>query len=211
MKWEKYYSKTVSTEHYISDVSNHRPFLREVMRTQPSDRRLLEVGSGSGVLGISLSRLGYEVISIDNNDGVLAIARGNTAALNGRGTFIKADAYSLPFPNDFFQVCFSQGFFEHFTNPDICTLLAEQLRVARAVLFSVPSLWLLQQEFGNERLMKREDWLEILREFKVNRAVYYRYAKRPAPACGEVSRTDQTMPLEMYFKIAGGQRSEQYN
>ncbi len=54
------------------------------------------------------------VVSIDNNDGVLAIAGDNNAALNGRGILLEADAHSLPFSDNFFQVCFSQGFFEHF-------------------------------------------------------------------------------------------------
>lgn len=207
MKWEKYYSKTVSTEHYISDVSNHRPFLFEIIQTQSGHGRLLEVGSGSGVLSIFLSQPDHEVISIDNNDGVLSIASDNNTALNGRGTFMKADAYSLPFPDDSFQVCFSQGFFEHFPNHDIGKLLAEQLRVAKVVLFSVPTLWYPLQEFGNERLMKREDWLEILHEFKVDKAVYYRHARHLASDSGEASPPYEARPLEMYFKIAGEPRT----
>jgi ubiquinone/menaquinone biosynthesis C-methylase UbiE len=211
MRWEKYYSKTVSTEHYISDVSNHRPFLFEIIRTQSRHGRLLEVGAGSGVLGIFLSQPNYEVISIDNNDGVLSVARGNNTALNGRGTFLKADAHSLPFPDNSFHVCFSQGFFEHFANYDICKLLAEQLRVAREVIFSVPTFWYSLREFGDERLIKREDWLKILRGFKVVKAVYYRYARQSAPACGEASQTGETRPLELYFKIAGDRRSSRCN
>ncbi len=207
MGWEKYYSKAVSTEHYISDVSNHRPFLFEIIRTQSEHARLLEVGSGSGVHSIFLSQPDYDVISIDNNEGVLAIARENNTALNGRGTFLKGDAYSLPFLDNSFQVCFSQGFFEHFANHDIAKLLEEQLRVARVVIFSVPTLWYPLQEFGDERLMKREDWLEILHGFKVDKAVYYKYAGCLASATSEAAGSYEARPLEMYFRIAGGQRT----
>lgn len=157
MNWQEFYAEPVSMEKYIRNVSSHSTFLLEIMRTQPKDRRLLEVGCGSGVLSIHLSRLGYEVVSIDNNDEVLAIARDNNAALNGRGTLLEADAHSLPFSDNFFQVCFSQGFFEHFDDFSVCKLLREQLRVTRTVLFSVPTLWYPRQDFGNERLMERED------------------------------------------------------
>jgi SAM-dependent methyltransferase len=203
MKWEKYYSKPVSPRHYMSDVSNHRPFLFEIIRSQSRGGRLLEVGSGSGVLSIFLSRRGHEVISIDNNEGVLAVARANNIALNGTCTFIKADAHSLPFRDNFFQTCFSQGFFEHFSNHDIGKLLAEQLRVTRVVIFSVPTFWYPQREFGDERLMKQEGWLRILRGLKVNKAIYYRYARPLAPAFREAARPFEARPLEIYFRITG--------
>ncbi len=211
MRWDKYYSKTVSTEHYMSDVSNHRPFLFEIVRSQSGNGKILEVGSGSGVLGIFLSQPGYDVISLDNNEGVLAVARGNNTALSGRGTFIKADAHCLPFPDNFFQVCFSQGFFEHFQDHQICKLLTEQLRVASVVIFSVPTLWYQQQEFGDERLMKREDWLEILGEFKVEKAAYYRYGTHLDSGTGEASRPCEPRPLEMYLKVVRGQRVDGCN
>lgn len=211
MNWEGYYSKPVSTEHYISDVSNHRPFLFEIIRSQSRKGRLLEVGSGSGVLSIFLSQPDYEVISIDNNDGVLSIARDNNTALNGRGTFIKADAHSLPFPDDSFQICFSQGFFEHFPDHAIGMLLAEQLRVAKVVIFSVPTSWYPLREFGDERLMKREDWLKILHGFKVDKAVYYRHARHLPPDSREALPPYEARPLEMYFRIAGEPRTSRCN
>ncbi len=209
MNWQEFYAEPVSMERYIRNVSSHSTFLLEIMRTQPKDRRLLEVGCGSGVLSIHLSRLGYEVVSIDNNDGVLAIARDNDVALNGRVTFIKADAYSLPFRDNFFQVCFSQGFFEHFDDRVVCKLLREQLRVARTVLFSVPTLWYPQRDFGNERLMEREDWLRILLGFKVEKGVYYRHARPATLAPGGARHRwpQEGCPLEMYFKIRGSSGS----
>lgn len=140
MNWQEFYKEPTSMEKYIRDVSHHSMFLPEIMRSQPKDRRLLEVGCGSGVLNIHLSRLGYEVVSIDNNDGVLAIARDNNAAFNGRVTLLEADAYSLPFSDNSFPACFSQGFFEHLDDANVCKLLRKQLRVARTVIFSVPTL-----------------------------------------------------------------------
>jgi ubiquinone/menaquinone biosynthesis C-methylase UbiE len=105
-------------------------------------------------------------------------------------TFKKADAFNLPFDDDSFDVCFSQGFFEHFADDDIRKLLWEQLRVSRKVLFSVPSFWYPRQDFGDERLMKKEDWLRILSEFKVEKASYYSGRKG-----------SEENPSQIYFKV----------
>ena len=74
------------------------------------------------------------MVSVDNNDSVLKIAQHNNANFKGGVTFEKADAFNLPFDDDSFDVCFSQGFFEHFADNDIRKLLGEQLWVARKVV-----------------------------------------------------------------------------
>jgi hypothetical protein len=58
------------------------------------------------------------------------------------------------------------------------------------VLFSVPSFWYPGQDFGDERLMKKEDWLRILSEFKVEKASYYSGRKG-----------SEENPSQIYFKV----------
>jgi SAM-dependent methyltransferase len=174
MNWQQYYEeRPVSLERLVNDIWDHKPFLVEITSSAKKNKEILEVGSGSGALSIFLSHLGYKIISIDNDEEVLNIARRNNAYLNGKVTFKKADAYRLPFKDNSFDLCFSQGFFEHFNDDDIRKLLREQLRVAKAIIFSVPAFWYPKQDFGDERLMKKEDWSEILSQFKVEEAAYY--------------------------------------
>ncbi|GAI38173.1 unnamed protein product, partial [marine sediment metagenome] len=121
MSWEQYYKeRSLSLERYINNIWEHKPLLIEVAS---SGQNILEVATGTGNLSIFLSHLSYNVVSIDNNDGVLKMAQHNNANLKGGVTFKKADAFNLPFDNDSFDVCFSQGFFEHFTDNDIRKLL----------------------------------------------------------------------------------------
>jgi len=174
MDWCQYYrERPLSLERYVNDIWTHRPFLSEIASIGQEDKEMLEVGSGSSALSIFLSHLGYKIVSIDNDEGVLNTARQNNTLLNGRVAFKKADACNLPFEDNRFDVCFSQGFFEHFDDDNIRKLLDEQMRVSNVVIFSIPTFWYPSQDFGNERLMKKEDWLEILAEFKVHSAVYY--------------------------------------
>ncbi len=192
MDWQQYYKqRRVSLERFINNIWDHKPFLVEITSTcRKNKKEILEVGSGSGALSIFLSHLGYKIISIDRDEGVLNIAEQNSAYLNGKVTFQIADAYNLPFNSDNFDLCFSQGFFEHFDDEDISKLLKEQLRVARATVFSVPTFWYPARDFGDERLMKKEEWLEILSQFNVDKAVYY----------GGREGTE-TRPSQIYFRV----------
>jgi len=132
MGWEQYYKeRSLSLERYLDNIWDHKPLLIEVAS---SGRNILEVGTGSGNLSIFLSHLSYNVVSVDNNDSVLRIAQHNNANYKGEVTFKKADAFNLPFDDDSFDVCFSQGFLEHFADDDIRKLLREQLRVSRKVV-----------------------------------------------------------------------------
>ncbi|MFC1994678.1 class I SAM-dependent methyltransferase [Chloroflexota bacterium] len=193
MDWCQYYGeRPLSLERYVNDIWDHRPFLSEIASIGQEDKEMLEVGSGSGALSIFLSHLGYKIVSIDNDKGVLNAAGQNNARLNGRVAFKKADACNLPFEDNRFDVCFSQGFFEHFDDDNIGKLLKEQLRVANVVVFSVPTFWYPSQDFGDERLIKKEDWLEILSEFKVDKAVYYGSRKETG-----------AKPSQIYFMVTG--------
>lgn len=190
MDWEQYYrERPASLERFINDIWDHKPFLIEITSTEQGGQKMLEVGSGGGILSIFLSQLGHDIVSIDNDEGVLNITKQNNANLNGRVTFKRADAYNLPFKDGSFNVCFSQGFFEHFDDDDIRRLLKEQLRVSKTVIFSVPTFWYPQKEFGDERLMKKEDWLKILFKFKVDKAVYY------------IGSKGEAKPSQIYFKV----------
>lgn len=191
MNWEKYYrERSVSLERLINDIWDHKSFLVEITTTGSQNRDILEVGSGSGALSVFLSHVGYKIISIDRDEAVLSIAKQNCAYLDGKVALEIADAYNLPFSNDSFDLGFSQGFFEHFDDEDIRRLLIEQLRVARATVFSVPTFWYPAKDFGNERLMKKEEWLEILSQFNVEKATYYAGRKGT-----------EEKPSQIYFKV----------
>ena len=188
MDWEQYYKgRSLTLERYINNIWGHKPLLMEVAS---SGRNILEVATGSGNLSIFLSHLGYNVVSVDNNDSVLKIAQHNNAKFKGGVTFEKADAFNLPFADDSFDVCFSQGLFEHFADDDITKLLREQLRISKKVLFSAPSFWYPRQDFGDERLVRKEDWLRILSEFKLEKVSYYSGRKG-----------SEEKPSQIYFKV----------
>ncbi len=160
--WEEYYSTDLNLHEYLRNLSGHSTLFEEIIHESPS--KLLEIGVGTGSMSIFLSHLGFRVIGADNNKKVINEASKLSEKLNGHVEFVKADAYNLvdKFGTDYFDIIFSQGFFEHFDDKEIKKLINEQLKVGKVVFISVPSNFYPKKDLGNERLLSVDEWKKIL-------------------------------------------------
>ncbi len=159
--WSHYYGSDFSWRWLRSNLTGHLPLFRWILWPRP--RRALEVGTGTATMAALVSFLGIKVTSVDIERPILDQAQITLRRLHSPARLLQADAFNLPFPTRYFDVAFSQGFFEHFQDDEIRALLCEQARVARRVVFSVPNETYGVQDFGNERLMPREQWEAIIR------------------------------------------------
>ena len=152
---------------YFADLNAHRNLFEEIINLDP--KKILEVGTGSGSMSIFLSHIGYDVTAIDNNKKILENAKKLSEKLNGKVSFVYCNAFKLSetFNRNEFDVVFSQGFFEHFNDDEIRKLLQEQLKVGKIIIYSVPSNYYHQKDFGNERLLSPKQWNKILKGFNV--------------------------------------------
>lgn len=130
-------------------------------------RKVMELGCGPAQVSVFLSYLGFEVTAFDKDEAVLQYARGNNERFLGHVKFLSGDAFHLPFHDDEFDVVFNQGFFEHFSDENIRAIIGESLRVAPNLIFSVPNANYPRQDFGDERLMTKRQWEEILSPFNL--------------------------------------------
>ncbi len=177
--WSHYYDFDLSWPRHFMNVVQHLPLVLAVRKLQPA--KILEVGAGTGSLAIFMSYFNRQVVSVDLSTPVLDRARGNSRRLHGRSQFRQGDAFALRDIGDGeFDVAVSQGFFEHFEDDDIVSLLREQLRVARFAVFSVPNHAYGRQDRGDERLLAREDWDAMLlsRGFRIQASSEYRPVSR---------------------------------
>ena len=163
--WHDFYAGSYDLSAYLANLARHSRFIESILAGQP--RRLLEVGTGSGTMSVFLSSFGYDVTSIDNDEGVLSVACKTSEAFRGSARYELADAFNLPYENGEFDVAFSQGLMEHFSDEEIVRMLKEQLRVARAAVFSVPNNFYGQKDIGNERLLTKERWEQIVSRFNM--------------------------------------------
>jgi SAM-dependent methyltransferase len=173
--WDSFYSEPASVSFHIRNLYTHLPLFEAVAAVSP--RQVLEVGVGTGGMGLFLASLGISVVGVDTDEGVLDRARllgSNVATLS----YELADALRLAerFGPDRFDVAFSQGLFEHFDDEDIRSLLSSQLAVASRAVFSVPSDFYPQQDLGDERLLSLEEWRSILEPFPTAVVSHYGHA-----------------------------------
>ncbi|AFL96098.1 hypothetical protein CL1_1903 [Thermococcus cleftensis] len=85
--------------------------------------KALDLGCGTGNYTLELKKRGFDVIGLDASEGMLRIARSK--GLN----CIMGDAYSLPFPDESFDLVLSVTMFEFIHEPE--RVLAEIHRVLR--------------------------------------------------------------------------------
>ena len=96
----------------------------------------LEVGAGTGFHSCFISYFRINVVALDINRGVIEIARRNENHFGGKVSFVVASAFNLPFKDNCFDVCLSQGLLEHFGNNSICAFLEGLLRVGYRITLS---------------------------------------------------------------------------
>lgn len=177
-EWSEVYYEPAGVAHFIENIHVHKSFLDQLCLKPHS--RVLEVGCGSGTMSVFMSHLGSDVTAVDRDASILERAEKASKELNGSVKFMEADAFELPFSDKEFDMAFSQGVLEHFSDEDILKLVREQLRVAKCVFFSVPNNFYRHRDFGNERLMAKREWEALLSAFdiKLSRNYYSIRTKR---------------------------------
>lgn len=174
--WDDYYHSRLTPYVHCRNVFNHLPFILAVRRLHP--RALLEVGSGTGSMSIFFSYFVDRVLSVDLSPGIVERCQDANRRLKGNASFVEGDAFGLEeFPEHAFDVAFSQGFFEHFSDDEILLLLQQQARAARRIVFSVPNDVYPRRDYGNERLLPKAWWDEMVHRAGLRLIESKNYAK----------------------------------
>ena len=155
-----YVTKEVNLADYLRRIVGHLDLLIPILLRFPG--LALEVGCGTASHSCFLTYFGTQCISTDINPTAMRKARETRCRFKGKNRLVLADAFDLPFPSETFDLCFSTGFMEHFDDVQIARLLKEQLRVAKRIIFSVPSDRYPGGRIGDERNLRPKEWNEIL-------------------------------------------------
>lgn len=157
-------------------VPEYRYFVRKILKKGSRKGRVLDIGTGSGLLAIELARqqnCQFEIIALDISPDMLKKAREN-AGQSGVGDkieFINASAAALPFEDDSFDLVISYASLHHWFEP--VTVFNEIARVTKETgqfivrdnkrvyqnSFWRAAIWLVSR-FMNRR--HRENWPKAL-------------------------------------------------
>jgi len=95
----------------------------------PEKRRILDIGTGPGVVAFQLAQLGHDVTGVDFSDRMLEAARRNAGRYGLKIDFQRGDAEDLPFVDGAFDVIVSK--YVLWTIPDPESALKEWYRVVK--------------------------------------------------------------------------------
>lgn len=85
------------------------------------NKRILEVGSGSGGHSALFKKYGADVTAVDiTKERVLSTAKKLSLIKEGEGLVLQADAENLPFADECFDFVYSNGVLHHSENTEVC-------------------------------------------------------------------------------------------
>lgn len=164
--WDEYY-----TDWHKKDYERHikawKGLCHRVARLTPKDGKILEVGSGTGMMSIYLSSMGFRVIGTDSNPIQVKRAINLAKELDSKAKFKQIDLFSLEHGKGKMDTAFSQGLLEHYSDQDIERIINKQFEVAKVVVFSVPLDKFGHRSRGDERLLPENYWRKLIQNYKI--------------------------------------------
>jgi len=104
---------------------------RAVSHLVPRGLRVLDLGTGTGVLALELARLGLQVVAVDESPRMLEAARTKLASAGVTGVELRhGDASALPFADDELDASFAHMVLQYLAAP--AEAIAEMARVTRS-------------------------------------------------------------------------------
>ncbi len=183
-KWSEIYKQQISVfpdlDSFIENrIKNKIELIDIVKKYSHTTKKILEVGSGSGITSIFLEQNGYTVTGIDTDPDMIELAASIAEKKKSSALFKIDTIEKLATLNDqHFDTIFSNGVMEHFSDADIINIINHHLLISDYVVVSIPSNYFSddQRIYGDERFMSADIWRsifsktngKILEEFNFN-------------------------------------------
>ncbi len=160
--------KFKSMDDYINNnLQKKRIYLKEIKK-YAINRKIVECGCGTAKISTYFQNNGYDVSAVDIDSAILNLAKDivRKSTYEESPKFYNMSIMNMNFKDKEFDVAFSNGVLEHFNNKEIIKILKEECRIAKYVIFGVPSKYFNEEEYmyGNERYLRKSEWEGLIKK-----------------------------------------------
>jgi 2-polyprenyl-3-methyl-5-hydroxy-6-metoxy-1,4-benzoquinol methylase len=168
--WYEIYMEEIKAKgtinNYVTDKIKTKKALIDLIKKYSPNKKIIEAGSGTGILSTYMASLGYETTAIDIDKDILKLSQKISAYYGSKNKpiFKMNSILELNYKENQFDVSFSNGVLEHFSDVDIINTLKKQMKISKVVIFGIPTKYFDDSEamYGNERFLKLNFWREII-------------------------------------------------
>ena len=146
-----------TTLNYVNDKIITKKNLINLIKKYSPNKKIIESGCGTGILSTYLASLDYNVTAIDIDKEILGLSKkiAKEYGAKNKPKFKQDSILELNFKEKEFDVSFSNGVLEHFSDDDIILTIKKQLRIAETVIVGIPTKYFNDDEamYGDERFI----------------------------------------------------------
>lgn len=151
---------------YVNDKIKTKKNLINVIKKYSPNNKIIEAGSGTGTLSTYLASIGFDALAIDMDKDILDLSKkiAKEYGAKNKPKFKIDSILNLKYKKNEFDVSFSNGVLEHFSDKEIIQTLKKQMRIARIVIVGIPTKYFDDDEamYGDERFLKIKYWRAII-------------------------------------------------
>lgn len=155
-----------SISNYVNDKIKTKKNLIDLIKKYSPNKKIIEAGSGTGILSTYLASLGFDSVAIDIDKDILNLSKkiAKEYGAKNKPKFMINSILKLNYKNKEFDVSFSNGVLEHFSDKEIIKTIKKQLKIANTVIVGIPTKYFDDNEamYGDERFLKLKFWREII-------------------------------------------------
>lgn len=165
--WYNFYESRMNDNYRHHIRTYYKFFIDEVIKRTRSNGVFCEVGCGMGNITaeIERQRKGHFHLMIDRDPQMLKLTDANCEHVLDKklilGDITKDWTESCIMPPYIRATIHGHGVLEHMTDEQIQATIAQQRRFSETILHYVPSFKYKVPSFGDERLMKPDQWAAI--------------------------------------------------
>ncbi len=171
-KWSNLYEKEIlsapSIDDFIKQKLSTKKKIIKLINKYASNKKIMELGTGTGVLALYISSLGNSrVDALDKDCDMILLSKKYFLPKfeNSNVNYLCEDIRNISVIEKY-DVCYSIGILEHYNDSEIIELINKQTSISDYVIFGIPTKYFDEDKkmYGNERYLSLHYWRNLIKK-----------------------------------------------